>query len=103
MNAKQKRLKRRKRIRELDRAGKAYAVIDGKVVEDVEVTGNTSSVRKRTPVTLDGQTLREVSENHPKERSVLDGEFEELFRIWASALNAVHSEGKKELMVKMGE
>lgn len=80
-------------MRELNHAGKAYAVIDGKVDEDVEVPGNTSRIFKRTPVTLDGQTFREVPEKRKKEQPVLGGEFEALVRVWASVLNTAYSRG----------
>lgn len=92
MNAKQTRLKRRERIRELNRTGKAYAVIDGKVAENVEVPGSALKVSKRAPVTLDGKTFREVREPQ-KEQHVLGGEFEALIRMWASVLNAAYSRG----------
>lgn len=89
-NAKQNRRVRRKRLRELKNSGKAYAVIDGEIVENIEVSDTASATKKRPPVILDGKTFESVPEKPAADRPPTDvssDEFKALVRMWASLLN----------------
>jgi hypothetical protein len=66
----------------LDASGKAYAVINGKLDDDVEL-GEPPKTQKLAPVTLDGETSVPVPERNKGEPVNVSIEmFRELLKLW---------------------